>query len=273
MKKTILYSLMVFLLAITACTPIDDKDDMTGNLTADQIDATVNIEQIAGKNVNKVTFECHSPINCQWTNGVTTVTGACGEMPMFTTGAQTITLTGRCGDGSTITKEFPVTVDEMYYSVAPEYGYLCGDGEKSWVWDDDLNAPLGNGGYLVHTAPEWWKISFNDMEQQCIDNKIPVEEGRNGSMTFTLNGMKLTKSGGSEGTFTFDMQKRVQLNGADWTIGKLYTKNVEVLMGALSPTTEYDIYILNDEKLYVGYAAPGTGQWGGCFYWCFKAKK
>lgn len=272
MKKTIIYSFIILLLGMMSCSPIDNKEELTGSITADLIDATVNVEQILGKNVNKVTFECHSSINCQWTNGVKTVTGACGEMVMFAIGEQKVTLTGRCGDGSIITKEFPVTVDEMHYPVEPEYGYLCGDGEKTWVWDDELEAPLGNGGYLVHTLPEWWKITFNDMEQQCIDNKIPVEEGRNGSMTFVLNGMKLIKSGGSEGTFTFDMEKRVQINGEDWIIGKLYTKDVEVLMGALSPTTEYDIYIINDEKLYLGYAAPGTGQWGGCFFWCFRAK-
>lgn len=271
MKKTIILSLLAVVMAFVACSPINDKDEMGGSITADQIIANVIVEKINGKNVNKVMFECNSPINCQWTNGVTTVAGSIGEMQMLLLGDQIITLTGLCGDGSIITKEFPITIEDIYYDVAPEYELLCGTGEKVWVWDDTVPHPTGNGGYLIHTAPAWWAIDLNGIDEQAQSNNIPLE-GRNGTMTLTLSGMKLTKSGGDEGKFSFDMSKTTVTSDGTWAIGKLYTNNVEVLLGFMHSTNEYDILKLDENTLHLASPDPGAGMWGGCWYWCFKAQ-
>ena len=95
----ILYAFAFFLVTLSACQPLDNREEMTGNISVEDIQATVRVEQINGKNVNKVFFECSSPISCQWSNGVETHATSSGEMLMFLTGEQTVTLTGLCGDG------------------------------------------------------------------------------------------------------------------------------------------------------------------------------
>ena len=63
MKKIMIFSLLVASLSFAACDPIEDREEMTGSITVDQIQATVTVEQIDGQNVNKVFFECKSPIS------------------------------------------------------------------------------------------------------------------------------------------------------------------------------------------------------------------
>lgn len=104
MKKIMIFSLLVASLSFAACDPIEDREEMTGSITVDQIQATVTVEQIDGQNVNKVFFECKSPISCQWTNGVDTKAGASGEMFLLLSGENTITLKGLCADGSIVEK-------------------------------------------------------------------------------------------------------------------------------------------------------------------------
>lgn len=275
MKKIMIFSLLVAVISLIACDPIEDRDKMTGSITADQIQATVKVEQVNGKNVNKVTFECTSPINCQWTNGVLTKAGISGEMLMFVTGDQTITLTGICGDGSVIKKDFPVTVDDMYYDVAPEYGYFCGNGERTWTWDDEVSGPWGNGSYLGNTTPSWWVVSLNDVEGQA-SGKGYTGEGKGATMTFVLNGLKLLKSSGKEGTFSFDMSKQVlDSDGKVWSYGKLYTRGGGVLLPVIINDETYagtfEILQINDDKLYLAAPRAGVSSAGGeATFWCFK---
>jgi hypothetical protein len=276
MKKIIIFSFLVSLLSFVACDPINDRDEMTGSITADQIVASVTVEKLNGKNVNKINFTCSSPINCQWTNGVLTKAGANGDMLMFTTGKQIVTLTGMCGDGTIIKKEFEVTVDDMHYEVAPEYALFCGKGEKTWTWDDTANAGWGNGGYKGNTTPGWWAVSVDAIEEQAKAKGHPGE-GKGATMKFVLNGLKVIKSTGNIGTFSFDMTKKtLDDGGAIWAVGKLYTKKSAILFPVICndwvDTNTFDILKLTEDKLYLSIPKSGTtGSWGEATFWCFKA--
>ena len=64
MKKTMIFLLLLLVsLSFVACDPIEDREEMTGSITPEQIQATVRFEQIGGKNVHKVMYKCSSPIN------------------------------------------------------------------------------------------------------------------------------------------------------------------------------------------------------------------
>lgn len=286
MKKTMIFLLLLLVsLSFVSCDPIEDREEMTGSITPEQIQATVRLEQIGGKNVNKVMFECSSPINCTWTNGILSKAGANGEMLMFTKGQNTVTLTGLCGDGTIITKEFTVNVEDMHYEIDPTYALFCGEGEKVWVWDDE--APLGysgtaaavwgNGGYKGgDKAPAWWKVEIGaQLDEQAVGKGTP-DDGTDGSMTFTLSGMKLTKSSGVSGTFNFDMSKTSTAgDGTPYAIGELTTKGVNVLLG-IQPNAgdamvyRYDILKLTEDKMYL--CVEDAANPGQAFFWCFKAK-
>ena len=53
MKKIMIFSLLVASLSFAACDPIEDREEMTGSITVDQIQATVTVEQIDGHSSDK----------------------------------------------------------------------------------------------------------------------------------------------------------------------------------------------------------------------------
>ncbi|SHE70878.1 hypothetical protein [Dysgonomonas macrotermitis] len=277
MKKIIILPLLAILISFIACSPIDDREELKGNITADQIDAIVTVETIDGKNVNKIKFECHSPINCKWSNGVVTVAANSGEMQMFITGDQTVTLTGLNSDGTTLTKEYSVRIDELYYPIAKEYEYFCGPtGEKIWRWDTEAAIPYGMGGYMASSNGDW-ASSDMDAIQAKADAADKSNEGKNGRLKFSLNGMKITKlnndgSDGSESTFLFDMSRQTpNFMGNEWAIGKVYTNTSDaLLLGFDHPSTEFDILRLDEDKMVL--VSTESGAWAGAYFWFFEAE-
>lgn len=269
----ILYAFAFFLVTLSACQPLDNREEMTGNISVEDIQATVRVEQINGKNVNKVFFECSSPISCQWSNGVETHATSSGEMLMFLTGEQTVTLTGLCGDGSVVTKDFPVTVDELYYEVAPEYAMFCGSGEKTWTWQE--TETMGNGS-ATSGGPDWWTLNAEDMAEQCAGKNLDAD-GKGAYMTFVLNGMKMIKTSAdgkkTEGTFMFSMQETTEPVG----IGLLNLNGTNILCGhdfndpGFAAWSEYTIISLSEDKMVLGVKehAPNKNYW----YYVFVPKE
>lgn len=277
MKKSIIYSLVILVAAIFACEPIELRDENSSPITADELDISATPVVVNGKNSNKVVLENHSPVNSLWDYGVGTTNRAADTVLLVVTGNTTIKFTGLNPDGTTITKEIQVTVDELSFPVPPEWGYLCGTGEKTWVWDETAGAVWGNGGYKGCAAPCWWT---ND--KASMDGNDP-DYGAEGYMVFSLSGSSLTKSNQSgsnqeAGTFSFDMSKQTIDDGGNvWAKGKLNTKNVTVLAGRQpnhgnAPVYEYDILQLDDDKLYLSWPEPGAGSWGTAWFWMFRKK-
>jgi len=282
MKKIFLGLTIIAIIFFTACSPIEDRHDIGSAITADEIEATVTVVQEDGVNVNCVKCECSSPITCKWTNGTTSQVSTSAELTMFITGEQTITLKGLCADGTQISKEFTVQIDSISknYPVAPEWGYLCGSGKKTWVWDDtqpsegqnsgtDGPVVYGTGGYLGCSAPCWWNVSLPDVDG------VFAGEGDGASMLFSLtgdNGAELTKNystGSSEtGNFTIDMDDMVS---EGWDIGTLSTNGITILAG--SEYSDYSILSLNEDYMSLSAAPSGTGSWGQANFWMFKASE
>jgi len=277
MKKNIFFatSLLLMMQILTSCDPITedgaspkviDESEFVGSVTP--------VKATDGKNSNRVICEMTSPGSAQWTDGVLTKSSNSAIMDLFITGKQTITCTVQNQDGSTFTKTYPVTVDEMTYAVDPTYGLLCGSGSKVWTWDTSLTNVWGNGGYLENTAPGWYCVPISDLDAQCKTYGC-IGDGDGGQMTFTLNGLKFSKTSGQSGTFSFDMTAIVK---SGWSVGKLYTKNTGVLLGIQTNNggaifTEYNILLLDEHKLVLCAPEPGAGDWGTGWFWMFQAVK
>lgn len=276
MNKSIICSLL-FAAVLVACDPIEDRQPMGNAITAEQLNITATPVVVNGKNSNKIVLENHSPVLSLWDYGLGTTNRAYDEILLVLTGENKITFTGLNPDGTKITKELTVKVDELSFEVPKEWALLCGDGAKDWEWDDTQEAGdsgpvvFGNGGYKTNSAPAWWKVGLNDMDGQA------PKEGAGASMTLTTIGARMIKNktdGTTEsGTFSFDMTKKVMNdNGDAWAVGKFYSKSVNVLGGSVGgeKVYEYDILYLDKDKLVLCYSDPNEPSTG--YYWMFKAK-
>ncbi|WP_233632614.1 hypothetical protein [Parapedobacter sp. ISTM3] len=278
MKTYSKYSLWAMLAALlfSACEPIEDRMDMGGAITAEQLDVTATPIVVDGKNSNRVALDNRSPVLSSWDYGSGVTQRKTDTVLMVATGQQEIIFTGRNANGTEITKTLPVQIDELTYDVPLEWGYLTGGSERTWVWDDSQPAVWGNGGYLGSSKPEWWMLSVAQIDEQAPG------EGEGAEMVFSLRGARLTKvkaNGQTEtGGFSFDMtQITLAENGDVWARGKLTTRGVTVLCGKSPdegniPVYEYDILVVNDNQLILSYAPPGTAAWGAAYFWVFRAE-
>lgn len=277
MKNTMIYSLILLVAVFFACEPLELRDEIGGAITADQLQVSATPVVVNGKQSNKIVLVNNSPVNSLWNYGLGTTLRAADTVLMVVTGNTVIKFTGLNPDGSLVSKELTVTVDELTFPVPAEWGQLCGTGAKDWIWDETAGAVWGNGGYKGNSSPGWWT---ND--KASMDTNDP-DYGSEGFMTFSLDGSSLTKStaDGSKkmvGTFSFDMTKQTKDDaGAVWAKGKLTTKNVTVLCGKSpnegnAPVYSYDILKLDNEKLVLSYPEPGVGSWGTAWFWMFRAK-
>lgn len=262
-----------------ACDPIEDRDTMTGAITADQLNISAIPVIKDGVKSNYIELNSEgNPCLSSWDYGFGTLTTTKGTVKVMMAGDNEIVFSGMNPDGTIIKKTITVHVDKLF-DVEPEYAIFCGDkGTKTWVWDDTMGTPWGNGGYLGNVSPGWWACDMNTIETQAAEKGYPGD-GKNGSMLFSLKGAKITKSDGTSGSFTFDMSKKtLDDNGNIWGIGKLYTKSVNVLLG-IQPNegnaviNEYDILKLDATHLYLACKETATVKsWQTCWFWCFKAK-
>jgi len=277
MKQIITYiGLLILGLLAYACEPIEDRMELGSTITADQLDITATPVIINGKKSNKVVLDNKSPVLSSWDFGTGTTQKKTDTVLLVTTGTSEIIFTGLNPEGTKITKKVEVTVDELTFPVPLEWGYLTGGTERNWKWDETAPAVWGNGGYLGNSAPAWWTLKEADINGQAPG------EGIGAKMTFSLRGAKLTKTKSTgekeEGAFSFDMTKVTKLDdGTVWAKGKLTTRGVTVLCGKSpnegnAPVYEYDIMILNNEKMILSYAEPGAAAWGTAWFWVFRAE-
>lgn len=266
---------VLLLVAGISCEPIEDRMEMVGAISAEQLDITAAPLVVDGKRSNKVVLDNKSQVLSSWDFGVGTTQRKSDTVLLVTTGDTDIIFTGLNPNGTKITKTLSVNVEELTFDVPLEWGYLTGGTEKEWVWDDRTTAVWGNGGYKGSFKAEWWTVPVDQ-----ISGQMP-NEGEGAKMVFSLSGSKLTKvkaNGQTEsGTFSFDMSKVITLdNGDTWARGKLTTRGVTILNGK-SPDEggilvyEFDIIKLDDNEMVLSYAPPGTGDWGAAFFWSFRA--
>lgn len=266
---------VVLVFASVACEPIEDRMEMTGAISAEQLDITATPLVVDGKRSNKVILDNKSPVLSSWDFGVGTTQRKSDTVLLVTTGDNEIIFTGLNPNGTKITKTLSINVEELTFEVPLEWGYLTGGTEREWVWDDRTTAVWGNGGYLGSFKPEWWTLPIGSIHDQMPN------EGAGAKMVFSLRGAKLTKVKSNDqtesGSFSFDMSKVITLdNGDTWARGKLTTRGVTILNGK-SPDEggilvyEFDIIKLDDKEMVLSYAPAGTGAWGAAYFWVFRA--
>jgi len=280
MNKTLLYSMLAAsLMMMVACEPVENRDVLSGAITASDLQISATPVLVNGKKSNSIELNSDG-VRClsSWNYGNGTTVSTKTTVQMVLKGANDIVFTGLNHDGTTITKTLTVQIDTLI-NVPAEWGLLCGSGEKSWVWDDTkASAVWGNGGYKGNVAPGWWTVALSDINTQAG----AIGEGVGAEMIFSVQGSSLTKlkaDGTSvKGAFSFDMTaKTLDDAGAVWAKGKLKTKNVTVLCGkqpnaANAPVYEYDILTLSNSKMALCFPEPGAGSWGTAWFWMFKAK-
>lgn len=269
------YSFLGLLFLGIACDPIEDRMEMGNAITADQLQITATPVVVDGKNSNKIVLDNKSPVLSSWDYGVGTTQRKTDTVLLVAEGENEILFTGLNPNGTKITKTIHVVVDELTFDVPLEWGYLTDGSEKEWVWDDSQGGVWGNGGYMGNDAPAWWVLPIGE-----IDGQAPGE-GEGAKMVFSLRGAQLSKvksNGDTEtGSFSFDMNQIITLDdGSVWAKGKLTTRGVTVLCGISpneggAPVYEYDILVIDNERLVLSYPEPGVGPWGTAWFWVFRA--
>jgi hypothetical protein len=269
MNKSILYSLLTVLALLTACDPVESRDEMTGAITAEQLDISVTPEVVDGVRSNKLILENRSPVLSFWNYGVGTSAKAYDEVLVTSVGDIEVLFTGRNGDGSTITKTVSVNVESIVYEVTGMDKFI-GDGSKTWFFDTftDNNHPYGIGG-VGDKSPTWWGPEYGEFNEW------------DASMTFSLDGGAIftkTLSDGTRqtGSFSFNLTKKV----GDWSQGILSLKGATIpnaysINNAAGEAYEFYIIVLEDDQLVLsnmpGNAIednPGAGSEAN--YWMFR---
>lgn len=273
MKKIYLFTVLLGALSLAACDPVEDdyKNNASEVTSPEQIKATVTIETQNGKNVNKVHVNADgNSFPVYLSNGVNTTYSTDAEFILFHTGENSIYINAQNTDGTVLTKEMTVTVDEMYYEVDPAYELLFGTGEKVWKWAE--SNCLGNGGWReTQQGPEWWILSAADVEGQ------EATEGGSATMTFTLLGKKIEFSNGKSGTIDFTT------GGAcfdSWygtfssTCGVLCGKSFnDTYIGKGSIIKDYQLVSLSENQLILGWSEDeNNSEWSTGWWWVFEAQ-
>jgi hypothetical protein len=220
MKKIFYITAVLALVSFfPACEPIVEEANVGEVVTSvEQIQAEVNSVVVNGKKTNRVAVKCASPVVCQWTDGVNTLSSNDGELTLLVEGQQTIEFKALAADGAIFTKEFNVTVEDMYYPVSPAYGFFFGSGTKTWVWNSAAGweAPEGGpagaiimSGGSPSSGRDYWGWTPEDLSSQCQENGYP-DEGAGSKMVLTLKGKKIVKYGPAgtvvgQGNINFDL--------------------------------------------------------------------
>lgn len=289
MMKKIVYSLLIAGATFAACDPIEDRDSLSGSITVAELDISATPLVVDGVNSNKIILKNNSPVLSQWDYGLGVSLKAADTILMVVPGTQTISFTGLNGDGSEITKELSVTVDELTFEVPAQWEYLCGTGEKKWVWDESLGKIWGNGGYRGSVKPDWWGRTLADIEEETAYAGWDA----NSFMTFSItDGAVFSKSNSTgtkieTGSFQFDMSDTILYNGgADvWASGELKITGTTILQGISQNDGKvtvytFDIIKLSADQMVLAYKTrsgdngSNWGEWGGeAWFWVFKPEE
>ncbi|MDR1937641.1 MAG: hypothetical protein LBQ73_03965, partial [Tannerellaceae bacterium] len=268
MNKSILYSIWMGA-ALLACTPTENRDELSGSLAADQLQISATAEVVNGVRSNKIILENHSPVLSHWDYGMGTSSKAYDEVLVTSVGDVVVKFTGKTGDGGTVTKDLTVNVESIVFEVVGMDKFI-GDGSKTWVLDafTDNNHPYGIGGAGSDKSATWWGPEYGDFSEW--DAKITFSLDGGAIFTKTLSDGTVQK-----GTFSFNLTKKI----GNWSQGILSLKGatiphaVSVNNGA---GEAYDFYIitLEDDQLVLanmsGNGVPDDVSGGEANFWMFR---
>jgi len=150
-------------------------------------------------------------------------------------GNYTLTLSYTLADGQKQTVEVGKYQVEELTTVPKLLNYLSGgddgDGTTTWEWNDNASAVWGNGPFGSGKKPQWWAVSYNDIEGQGSSKVGGV------------------KRNGSHASFTIDMNNNTATNADGTTlpikVNVLEHKDSKWDQGTISfPTATNDNYVI-----------------------------
>lgn len=112
MKKIFGFILLAMVVLI-ACDPIEERDTLSGNVSADQLELIVAPVLADGLKSNEYTVENNSSALSKWISAHTTIQSSYGTVVLEKAGENSINFIGLNGDGSYIERSFNVVVDTM----------------------------------------------------------------------------------------------------------------------------------------------------------------
>jgi len=111
MKKIYLAYIAAFL--IVACDPIEDRDELSGNVAVEDLDLSVDPIVENGLTTNSFIVENNSPILSRWITDREQIQNSYCTISCNTAGDQEVKFVGLNGDGTFLEQLFPVFVDTM----------------------------------------------------------------------------------------------------------------------------------------------------------------
>jgi hypothetical protein len=257
------------MILLTACDPIEDRDELKNSFDPDNIE--LEVIQTADGTGNGLTLKMNTPGVIGWWDYLTDkkYTDEC-YVVFPIPGTHTFTYTvatpyfknGDPGNREVITKSIEVTIDVLDQPLPQAYYNLVGEGllEKTWVFDGGPS-PDGRQWWFMSDPGNPWGIWWNAAGDCC-----PPEDAA-GKMVFDLKGganyTYYSSANGSAvtgGTFKFNAN-----------FSKLFISGPKNLLGAVPGSGggnagEYNIVELTPEKLVLHVP---NGEWSTGWTWVF----
>lgn len=260
--------LMAFVLIISSCDPIEDRDELTNNFDPDNIELAVVQATNGG---NKLSIQMNSPgVTGYWDYIIDKKYSDRVEVVFPFTGTHTFTYhvtTPYMPNGTPDTKEYvsksvSVEITQLDEELPEAYYFLVGDdlGGKTWVFDGGPSPDGGLWWFMSDPANKPWGVWWNAAGECCP----PADAA--GKMVFDL-------AGGANYTYYADANgnpvtgSTFKFNG-DYT--KLTIEGPANLLGSMEGGGNagvFNIVELTADRmvLYVPNAAWATG-----WTWVFK---
>jgi len=276
------------MLVVVSCEPIENRNELKGKVTDDDIAKYIKIEQEIrnGKKSNFFTFASDGlKANVQFKHGLGTVTvSSMGKKVQcfVVAGNQEIIVRVLNPDASEIVEKiYPYTVEEAF-DVAPQWAMLCGTGSKTWTWDESADPDCYGMGDVFANTPGWWVPAWGA-------DTLDELEWKGATMTFSAIGAALTKTrtNGSKavGQFGFNMYVEPKptfkrSKGQFTTVGTTIL-NAKNYMDSHDIENKFEIIDLSNNKLHLitidmagrdTYNAEAAG-WGQATHWIFVPVK
>lgn len=259
--RTLKFIIGIFTMVyFSACNPIEDRNELTGTLSPDEIEIAVNVDG------NKITMENKTPgVLPYWDYG----TGFSNKnketilQPFAGEHSIKFTAYGVGYKGVTVERKVVVENNDLDYFKTPEsWNLLSGNGEgKTWIWDLDKVNPYGNGSEMM-TDVEWWGPGVLAMK----NDGTAYDE-----MTFDLQGAANFTLTHKKDDGTVLSVEKAFFKTFQTTYNKKTFNQVEIIGGKISKGSDnnltYDIVKLNETELVLRERHSG---WAWIYF--FKAK-
>lgn len=226
-----------------------------------------------GKKGNRLYVYNTNPTLSNWTFGTSKSDKNVATVFVSNTGTYPLSLKYTKADGTSATLDLGTYTVEAF-SYIPDYlvNLFGENGVKTWEWDDKVDPCWGNGSFGGDKKPSWWGLNLAGLDAKgaTLDGGV-AENGAAATFTFNLGNMTMTKSSGTVGTFSFDMD---DIYKAGWNIGTMKFKNVNIPLGFKvnnGNTVPDKFYIVNLDATHLvlcWMSDNGSEGW----YSCFKAK-